>query len=106
MGQRLKLQSLLETLMGDEPELKLNVYFQPPSNLTMEYPCIVYNRDRARTRFAGNNPYNIIKGYEVTVIDRNPDSLIPDKVAELPMCEHTRFFVAENLNHDVFTLFF
>ena len=106
MARRLQLQSLLETLMGDAPERKLNVYFQPPSNVVMQYPCIVYNRDRARTKFAGNKPYGVVRGYEVTVIDRDPDSEIPGKVAELPMCEHTRFFVAENLNHDVFTLFF
>lgn len=72
----------------------------------MQYPCIVYSRDRAQTRFASNNPYKYTKGYQVTVIDRNPDSEIPDKVALLPMCEHNRFFTADNLNHDVFTLFF
>jgi hypothetical protein len=97
---RLQLQSLLEELLGSP-----NVYFQPPANVQMQYPCIVYKRDRADTKFAGNNPYRYTKRYLVTVIDRNPDSAIPDKIAALPKVAHERFFVADNLNHDVFTLF-
>ena len=101
MGTRLALQSLLEALVGTD-----NVYFQPPSNVQMEYPCVVYQRDRASTLFAGNNPYQYVKRYQVTVISKDPDSDIPDKVAALPMCVHARFFTAKNLNHDVFTLYF
>jgi hypothetical protein len=99
MGQRLELQSLLEALAE-------NVYFQPPAGVQMQYPCIVYARDSAVTRFAGNYPYRYEKRYQVTVIDRDPDSEIPDKVAALPMCIFNRFFTADNLNHDVFNLYF
>jgi hypothetical protein len=99
MAQRLKLQSLLETLAP-------NVYFQPPANLIMKYPCIVYHRDTGRTLFAGNSPYRFTKRYQVVVIDSDPDSPIPDKIAALPMCSYDRFYTADNLNHDVFNLFF
>lgn len=108
MGSRLQLQTLLENLLvtEEEPDKKLKAYFQPPTNLVMEYPCIVYSRDTARTSFAGNRPYRYKKRYQITVIDRDPDSDIPDKVAALPTCTHSTFFVADNLNHDVFTIFF
>lgn len=98
---RLQLQSLLEAVLGSE-----HVYFQPPANVQMQYPCIVYKRDRADTQFAGNFPYCYEKRYQVTVISRDPDGVIPDKIAALPKCVHARFFTADNLNHDVFTLFF
>lgn len=101
LDQRLKLQTLLETI-----GVKGNVYFQPPSNLQMNYPAIVYERDDINTRHANNLPYSQRKRYQVTIIDRNPDSLIPDKVAKLPLCEFSRHFVADNLNHDVFNLYF
>lgn len=101
MGQRLELQTLLENLLGSR-----NVYFQPPANVQMKYPCIIYNRDAARTRFAGNAPYRYVKRYTVTVVDRNPDSEIPDRVAGLPMCTFDRHFVSDNLHHDVFSLYF
>jgi hypothetical protein len=99
MGQRLDLQTLLETITP-------NVYFQPPPSKKMEYPCIVYNRDYQKTEFADNSPYSHMKRYQVTVIDRNPDSTIPDRVRDLPLCAFDRFFAAEGLNHDVFKLFF
>ena len=99
--RRLLLQELLEFTLGSQ-----NVYFQPPPNVQMVYPCIVYNRDYGSTEFAGNVPYRHTKRYQVTVIDRNPDSDIADKVAMLPMCLRTRFFAKDNLNHDVFTLYF
>lgn len=101
MGQRLELQALLEELLGSS-----NVYFQPPNTFQMEYPCIVYQRDNARTEFADNKPYTFTNRYMVTVMDRNPDSLIPARVAAVPQCEFNRFYIAEGINHDAFTLYF
>lgn len=101
MAPRLSLQTLLTALLGSS-----NVYFQPPPSLAMNYPCIVYKRDDVNTEFADNKPYKHKKRYQVTVIDRDPDSVIPDKVAALPMCVFDRFFTADNLNHDVYNLYF
>lgn len=100
MGQRQELQSLLETIAP-------NVYFQPPANVQMAYPCIVYQRDDLDTKHANNKVYASKQRYQVTYIDREPDTEdVIDKIAALPMCEYQRFFVAENLNHDVFSLYF
>lgn len=101
MGQRQQLQTLLEELQGDE-----HVYFQPPANVQMEYPCIVYQRDDLDKKYADNNSYGLRQRYQVTVIDRNPDSPVIAKIAALPMCSFNRFFVADNLNHDVYSLYF
>jgi hypothetical protein len=101
MAPRLELQAILLELLGSN-----SVYFQPPETVQMEYPCIVYRRDLIRTNFADDIPYRILKRYQVTVIDRNPDSDIPDKVGKLPMCSFNRFFTADELNHDIFNLFF
>lgn len=99
MAPRLELQEILE---GITP----HVYFQPPTNIQMQFPCIIYERDGSRLAHAGNKLYRHVKRYQVTVIDRNPDSDLPDNVIELPLCEFNRFFTADNLNHYVFTLFF
>lgn len=99
MGRRLDLHALLV-------EITPHVYFQPPASLTMSFPCIVYARDRAETAFAGNFPYRNTKRYQVTVIDQDPDSEIPDKVAQLPMTTFDRWFAADTLNHDVFDVYF
>ena len=72
----------------------------------MKYPAIVYERDYAKMEYASNLPYLYAKRYEIMVIDRDPDSPIPDRVSKLPYCAFSRHFKAENLNHDVFNLYF
>lgn len=99
MAQRLQLHQLLETFAE-------HVYFQPPTNIVLQYPCIIYKRDFAHTEFADDKPYNHKLRYMVTIIDRDPDSEIPDKVASLPMSLFNRFYTADNLNHDVYNVYF
>jgi hypothetical protein len=99
MGQRLDLQALLETLVE-------HVYFQPPPNIQLEYPCIVYKRDFADAKFADNQPYSNTLRYMVTVIDPDADSEIPLKVAAIPMTLFNRYYSADELHHDVYNVFF
>lgn len=99
MGQRLQLHQLLEALVD-------HVYFQPPTNIKLEYPCIVYKRGFADTQFADDYPYSYTKRYMITVIDPDPDSEIPSKVAALPMSLFNRFYTADDLNHDVYNVYF
>ena len=99
MAPRLQLHDLLESFVD-------NVYFQPPTNITLEYPCIVYKRDYAESEFADNMPYNHRIRYMVTVIDRDPDSDIPSRVASMPLCLFNRFYTVDNLNHDVYRVFY
>jgi hypothetical protein len=99
MGQRLQLHQLLETFTE-------NVYFQPPTNIQLKYPCIIYKRDFADTKFADDKPYDVVLRYMVTIIDQDPDSEIPAKVAAMPMSLFNRFYTAENLNHDVYSVYF
>lgn len=99
MGPRLQLHQLLETFVE-------HVYFQPPTNIQLKYPCIIYSRDYAETKFADDIPYTNTKRYMVTVIDQNPDSDIPDKVASMPMTLFNRFYTADELNHDVYVVYF
>lgn len=101
MGSRAELQALLESLLGSR-----NVYFQPPASVLMKYPAIVYSRDDIDARNANNKVYTKTVAYSVTVIDKDPESSVIDKIADLPMCSFDRHYVADNLNHDVFTLYF
>lgn len=100
MGQRSDLQSLLQTLGTP------HVYFQAPPAHGMNYPCIMYSLDTRQVEHANNLPYKHDKRYQVTIMDEDPDTAIPDRVAELPQCRFERFYVADNLNHYVFQLFF
>lgn len=73
----------------------------------MEYPCIKYERSSGLNLPADNRSYLYTQSYSVTVIDKNPDSEIPNKILEtFPMCTKERFYVADGLNHDVFLIYF
>lgn len=101
MDQRLKLQKMLEELLGSS-----NVYFQPPESIQLKYPCIIYQWNTGDASFADNHPYIFTPRYQLMVIDRNPDSAIPHKIARLPKCTMDRTFTTDNLNHWVFNLYF
>lgn len=82
-----------------------NVYFQPPSTLKIKYPCIIYYLDDTNTKHANNKPYDITKGYSITLVDEDPDSEIVDKLLELPLCKFTGSYATEGLNHYKFSLY-
>jgi hypothetical protein len=42
----------------------------------------------------------------IMIIDRDPDSAIPDKVSALPMSKYVRHFTTEGLNHDIYYVYF
>ena len=72
----------------------------------MKYPAIRYERSDMELRHADNSVYNRRVRYMVTVIASDPDSTVVDKVSMLPLCRFERHYVQDNLNHDVFEIYF
>lgn len=101
MDRRLQFHEILKEVLGSS-----NVYYQPPKNIEMKYPAIVYHRDRIETEYGNNYPYLTNNRYTVMYIDRRPDSLIPDELAKLQMSSHTASYIADNLSHNVFSIYY
>ena len=100
MDRRLKLHEMLCDILGSG-----NVYYQPPETIKMQYPAIVYFRYDVENFHANNGVYIQSPAFQVIVIDRNPDSDIVKDVSRLPLCTFDRHYKADNLNHDVFTIY-
>lgn len=100
-NRRLMLHEVLCDALGSR-----NVYFQPPASVKMNYPAIVYGLEDIRNTYANDGVYLSHRSYSVIVIDKDPDSPIVGRVAALPTCRFNRHYEKDNLNHDVFTLFF
>ena len=100
MGSRIELQDILENILGSR-----NVYFQPPASIHIDYDAIVYSRKNIENTFANNSVYKQNDAYEIIAIYEDPDSDLPRKLSKLPMCSFDRHYTADNLNHDVFTLY-
>ena len=95
------MQSKLEELLESK-----NVYYQPPESVKMEYPAIKYSVDDIDKKSANDAAYIITKRYELIVISKRPDDPVIDKLLQLPMCSFERHYISNNLNHDVFTLYY
>lgn len=98
---RLELHDILKSIPGVK-----KVYYSPPASIFMEYPCIRYELSGIPIQHADNIPYFGCKRYTITVIDEDPDTVIPEYVLQLPYCSFDRPYVADGLNHFVFTLYF
>lgn len=102
MDRRLKLHEELCDILGSR-----NVYFQPPETVKMKYPCIVYERSDGDTQFANNIPYTFAIRYTVTIIGEDPDNPLVRRLAlGFEKCIYDRHFTSNNLNHDVFKIYY
>lgn len=101
MGTRLQLHQTLVTILGTD-----HVYFQPPSSIKMTYPAIVYSLDKVQVTKADDKPYLKHNRYQVQYISRNPENTVIDDILELPYSSYDRRFVADNLYHDNFDVYF
>lgn len=101
MATRLELQTLLENILGST-----NVYYQPPENVRMEFPAIVYSRERLDNTFSNNNVYKVDHGYKLIYIHDDPDDPIVDTINQLPTCRFLTEYVADDLYHDSFIIYF
>lgn len=96
--RRLELHTLFKALTP-------NVYYQPPRGVQMHYPAIRYELNRLEPTHADNKPYLLDRGYQVTVIDEDPDSTIAEEISKFEMCRFNRSYTADNLNHFVFIIY-
>lgn len=100
-AKRLALQATLESILGSK-----NVYFQPPYNINLSYPCIIYNRISGKSIKADNKVYNFYTQYEVKHITMDPDEFIfPEMQRNFSHCSYDRHFVADRLHHNVYTIY-
>lgn len=99
--RRLELHSLLLSIMTNG-----NVYHQPPESVKLQFPCIVYERARDRALYADDSAYVRKIRYTVTLIDKKSVSDFLEPLMALPYCTYDRHFTSDDLNHDVFTIYY
>lgn len=84
-----------------------NVYYQPPENLKISYPAIIYVKDDIDKKSADNLGYVLTHRYKVTVVSAKPDHPVIDKLLSgLPMSSYDRSYISDKMNHDVLTIYY
>lgn len=100
MHDRIGLHTNLMNILGSN-----KVYYQPPESIRLEYPCILYELDDIPTSKANNKNYLKDKRYSITLIHKDPENGVVDRLLELPLISFDRSYQADNLHHFVFTLY-
>lgn len=100
--KRNELQDKLEAFLGSS-----NVYFQKPTSGQMKYPCIIYSLSKIDLNKADNKIYKADSRYTVILVHKNPDNDLKDTILNaFDYISMDRFYVSDNLNHYVYTLYY
>lgn len=91
-----------------------HVYFEPPADIVMEYPCLRIKRATISTRSADNRIYKKDDAFDLIWISRLPDDEMShtlldgsDEVdAPFVKIRHIRHYVADGMHHDQYKLYY
>jgi hypothetical protein len=100
MSKRLELHNLLLSIVGP------NVYYQIPNNLTMKYPAVKYSVNKIENKHADNSVYCQDTSYSITIMSKDADCDIVDKISKLPKCSFDRSFIQDNIYHTIFNMYY
>lgn len=98
---RLQIQHALEAV-----DTNLHVYYQPPASVKISYPAIIFKLENIDQRFADDRTYNKDRSYMLTLIHKDPDNDIVDKLVwAFPKIRFDRTYISDNLYHYVYVLY-
>ena len=101
MAKRQDLNDKLNLLFAS-----YKVYFQPPENKKLTYPCVIYKLAGVDIDYGDDRPYFRTRYYTVTVISRDPDFDLDIMLDNFENVSFDRSFVNDNLYHYVYRLYF
>ena len=100
MSKRLELDAELKAFTD-------NLYYQPPSNIKLKYPCIIYNKNGIRTTYADDQIYKRHQQWQLMVIGTHPDDETAEQIMEhFEYCSINQYYTVDNLRHVTLTLFY
>ena len=100
MDNRLKLHNLLLSIGGP------NVYYQAPSDMAMNYPAIKYSINKMKNKHADDLVYCQDISYSIIIMSKDVDCDVIYKLSILPKCSFDRRYVADNIYHTVFNIYY
>lgn len=92
-------------LMATFPDITLIVH-QPPGDMILSRPCIVYEPTQHEPAFASNGPYLVGIRYTVTLLSDLPGYPTPRDIYKIKgiSVNSSRMHVTQDIVHNVFTV--
>lgn len=81
------------------------VYFQPPENLKIGYPAVIFHLSKVKLDHADDVPYKGAREYSVTLITKEPEPEVLDEILKIPYATLDTTYIADGMNHFVFTIY-
>lgn len=98
---RFELHEKLCSILGSR-----NVYHDPPSNIQLKYPCIIYRRQPMESRQADNIKFIKWFPWDVQIIAKDPDFELFDTFLDnFDYGREGSPLVSDNLHHSNFTIY-
>lgn len=101
MQTRSDLHTFLESKLTG-----VSLYFQPPENTKILYPCLIYDYSKIHEMHANNQKYIWKHSYSLTYITKDPSDSIVSVIYTFPYVQFDRHYVADNLHHYSFTIYY
>lgn len=99
--RRRELHQTLVSILGSA-----NVYHQPPENLALKFPAIIYERTDYDVEYANEVPYVATRQWQITVVSQEPSNAVVDELMKLPTADFKTRYVSNRLQHDVVTIYY
>ena len=81
------------------------VYFQPPENLKIGYPAVIFHLSKIEIDRASDVPYKGAREYSVTLITKDPEPDVIDEILKIPYSSLDTTYISDGMNHFVFTVY-
>lgn len=81
------------------------VYFQPPENLKIVYPAVIFHLSKIEVDRASDVPYKGAREYSVTLITKDPEPYVIDEILKIPYSSLDTTYISDGMNHFVFTIY-
>ena len=102
MTDNMHIQRALHQALG----AGVKIYFQPPIQGRLSYPCVIYSLANIDSNFASNGLYSADRSYNVQLIHDDPNNDVVDKLLAFRNSRFNSSFVSDNLYHYNFTIYF
>lgn len=111
LSRRELLDIRLQKVLGTYDETKpmnpdSRVYFQPPSNLQLKYPCFVYHYENSTPMLADNTVHRFTDRYQVSYLTKKALDTTYVKLLEDPLVSYSSRYVSENIYHNVMSVYY
>lgn len=83
----------------------VSIYFQPPSNIRMAYPAIIYSLKDVNKFLANDSVFHVEYSYEVIAVSLDPDDPMLEKLSSIPTSFFDRSYISDGLYHTVFSIY-